>query len=187
MSRVHDAFSATAREGFLPENLRDQAWRDQPLPIGYGATNSQPSTVRAMLELLEVPQGAKVLDIGSGSGWTTALLAHLTGASGTVVGVELEPELVEFGNTNLAVTHRPWASIEQARPDIFGLPDDAPFDRILVSAMADELPSELVDQLAPNGILVIPVDGHMLRITRQGEQVVTERQGRYVFVPLRRK
>lgn len=187
MSRVHDAFSATPREGFLPEDLRGQAWRDHPLPIGWGATNSQPTTVRAMLELLDVPQGARVLDIGSGSGWTTALLAHLTGASGTVVGVELEPELVAFGSANLAAVHRPWASITQARPGVFGLPDEGPFDRILVSAMANDLPDELLDQLAPDGVLVIPVDGHMLRLTLRDGKPVTERHGRYVFVPLRRK
>ncbi len=187
MSKVHDAFSATPREGFLPERHRDQAWRDQPLPIGWGATNSQPSTVRAMLELLEVPRGSKVLDIGSGSGWTTALLAHLTGASGTVIGVELEPALVTFGAENLNAVGRPWASIEQAHPGVFGCPEEAPFHRILVSAMAEELPTELLDQLAPDGVLVIPVAGHMLRIRRQGDEVVTERHGRYVFVPLRRQ
>lgn len=187
MSRVHDAFNATPREGFLPEGVRDQAWRDQPLPIGWGATNSQPSTVRAMLELLDVPRGAKVLDVGSGSGWTTALLAHLTSASGTVIGVELEPELVAVGAANLGATRRPWASIEPARHGVFGCPEEAPFDRILVSAMADELPDDLLDQLAPDGVLVIPIDGHMLRVTRDDGEVAIERHGRYVFVPLRRQ
>ena len=100
-----------------------------------GQTNSQPRTVDDMLRLLDVRPGQRVLDVGAGSGWTTALLAHLTGATGSVRGVELEPELVHVGApTTSRAAELPWASIRPARPGVLGLPDHAPYDRILVSA-----------------------------------------------------
>ena len=136
-----------------------------------------------MLRLLDVRPGQRVLDVGSGSGWTAALLAHLVGPTGTVHGVELEPELVTFGARNVASTARPWASIRLATPGVLGDPDGAPYDRVLVSAMPDALPSALVEQLADDGVLVIPVAGTMLRVTNPGP-VVSE-HGRYRFVPLR--
>ena len=110
-----------------------------------------------MLRLLDVRPGHRVLDVGSGSGWSTALLAHLTGPTGEVAGVELEPALVAFGSANLAATGQPWASIRVAVPGVLGLPDDAPWDRILVSAEPRALPEALVDQLADDGVMVIPV------------------------------
>lgn len=183
--RLDAAFEATPRAGFLPEGVRARWAEDRPLSLAAGMTNSQPSTVRDMLWLLQVPAGADVLDVGSGSGWTTALLAHLVGPDGRVLGVEIEPELVDFGAANLAVTQRPWARIRAAIPGVLGSPDDAPFDRILVSAMARRLPDQLVDQLAPGGLLVAPVDGRMLRVQRDEQGTRVERFGSYRFVPLR--
>ena len=180
---VSDAFAATPRRDFLPRGVRRRAAYDGPLAIAAGQTNSQPRTVDDMLRLLDVRPGQRVLDVGAGSGWTTALLAHLVGPSGVVVGVELEPSLVTFGAGNLAAVDRPWASIRLATPGVLGDPDGAPYDRILVSAMPDSLPLPLVDQLADDGVLVIPVAGTMLRVTQPGA-VVTE-HGRYRFVPLR--
>ena len=149
---VDAAFEATPRRGFLPRRARRRASYDGPLPLAAGQTNSQPRTVEDMLRLLDVRPGQRVLDVGAGSGWTTALLAHLVGPTGTVVGVELEPELVAFGSDNLARTARPWASIRLATPGVLGDPHAAPYDRVLVSAMADSLPSTLVDQLADDGV-----------------------------------
>ena len=183
MDAVTAAFDAMPREGFLPRGERRRASYDGPLPIGQGQTSSQPRTVAAMLRLLEVAPGHSVLDVGSGSGWTTALLAHLVGPTGSVLGVELEPELVTFGSGNLSRTHRPWATIRGAEPDVLGDPDGAPYDRILVSAMADTLPVALVGQLTDDGVLVVPVDGTMLRVTNPG--AVVTGHGRYRFVPLR--
>ena len=125
------------------------------------------------------------LDVGAGSGWTTALLAHLVGPSGEVVGVELEPALVEFGSANLDATHQPWATIRPAAPGVLGVPDRAPYDRILVSAEPSVLPQSLVDQLADGGRLVIPVRGTMTLVTRAGDQVHESHHGSYRFVPLR--
>jgi protein-L-isoaspartate(D-aspartate) O-methyltransferase len=138
-----------------------------------------------MLELLAVQAGQHALDVGSGSGWTTALLAHLVGPRGSVVGVEIEPELVALGSANLAAAGTPWASIRQARVGILGAPEDAPFDRFLVSADADALPQALVDQLADAGRMVIPVDGWMTLVVKAAEDVRTSRHGPYRFVPLR--
>lgn len=185
-ARLDAAFEATPRANHLPEKVRDRTGQDRPLPIPRNQTNSQPSTVRDMLWLLDVPEGAKVLDVGAGSGWTTALLAHLVGPEGTVIGTELEPELVEFGRTNLAKTDRPWAEIRQATKGRLGAAADGPYDRILVSAQARTLPEELVKQLAPGGILVMPVASQMWRVTLDEDRKRTvDRLGAYLFVPLR--
>lgn len=180
---VRAAFDATPRRDFLPPGVRRRAAYDGPLPIAAGQTNSQPRTVEDMLRLLDVRAGQRVLDVGSGSGWTTALLAHLVGPGGSVLGVELEPELVVFGARNVAATDRPWATIRPATPGVLGDPAGAPYDRILVSAESEELPHELVAQLADDGVLVIPVAGTMLRVTHPG--AVVTRHGHYRFVPLR--
>ncbi len=185
MDAVDAAFSAFPREGFLRRGERRQAAYDGPLPIGEGQTNSQPRTVSAMLRLLDVAPGQRVLDVGSGSGWTTALLAHLVGSAGSVVGVEIQPSLVEFGSANLAATHQPWASIRAATPGVLGVPDHAPYDRILVSAEPATLPQSLVDQLGDGGRLVIPVRGTMTLVTRSGDDVHESHHGFYRFVPLR--
>jgi protein-L-isoaspartate(D-aspartate) O-methyltransferase len=185
--RVEAAMAARPREHFLPRSVRRQAGRDGPLSIGHGQTNSQPRTVRSMLELLDVQPGHRVLDVGSGSGWTTALLGELVGPSGWVLGVERVPELVLSGGSAVARCGMPWAQVRAAAPGVLGAPEEAPFDRILVSAMARRLPDTLVAQLGPHGILVVPVDGRMLRVVRDDEapqgRHVTE-HGAYRFVPL---
>ena len=182
---VAAAFEAAPRRGFLRRASRDRASYDGPLPIGRGQTSSQPRAVRSMLDLLEVRPGQCVLDVGSGSGWTTALLAHLSGPDGQVFGVELEPDLVRFGAANLARCGVPWAGIRQAEPGVLGIPAESPYDRILVSANARDLPAELVEQLADGGRMVIPVASTMMLVERRGEEVRTSRHGSYRFVPLR--
>jgi protein-L-isoaspartate(D-aspartate) O-methyltransferase len=184
MDAVEAAFDVTPRADFLPPALRRRADYDGPLAIGHGATCSQPRTVAAMLELLAVRPGHRVLDVGAGSGWTTALLAALTGPSGLVTGVELEPELAAFGASNVRRIGRPWASVTVAAAGVLGDPGHAPYDRILVSANASVLPLELEDQLAPDGRMVVPVAGVMTVVQLGDERVVTA-HGRYSFVPLR--
>lgn len=185
MPTVDDAFTAQPRERFLPAGQRSRAHVDAPLLIGHGQTNSQPSTVATMLRLLEVPEGARVLDVGAGSGWTTALLAHLVGPTGSVLGVELEPDLAQWGGANVEATGQPWARVELADPKALGRPDAAPFDRILVSAEADELPEALVDQLEVGGRMVIPVAGGLCIVDRTPTGRHVSRIEGYRFVPLR--
>ena len=184
--RVVAAFDAVRREDFLPSDQRANAPLDRALPIGYRQTNSQPRTVSNMLVLLDVRTGQRVLDVGSGSGWTTALLGTLVGPEGAVFGLELVPELVAWSRENLRAYAMPWAEIRQATEDELGLAGEGPFDRILVSAEAGELPQSLVDQLADDGLMVIPVAGRLLSVERRaGRDTQVHQHGHYAFVPLR--
>lgn len=184
-NRVDDAFAAVDRRDFLPVAERTKAGEDRPIPIGDGQTNSQPTTVRNMLQMLDVRLGDRVLDVGSGSGWTTALLAHLVGPTGQVIGVELVPRLAHWGAANLAGHGLPWATIQTADPGVLGVPEAGAYDRILVSAGADVLPAALTDQLRLGGVLVIPVAHRMVICRRRADGGVdVEHRGHYAFVPL---
>ncbi len=185
-SRIRAAMTGVNRADFLPLRSRFYADCDAPLSIGHGQTNSQPYTVAVMLELLDVHPGHRVLDVGSGSCWSTALLATLVEPEGSVVAVELVPELVEFGRANLARAGFGDIEVHQATDGVFGLPELAPFDRILVSAEAEELPGELIEQLVPGGVMVIPVKQKMLRVVRGEDRITVTRHGDFRFVPLLR-
>jgi protein-L-isoaspartate(D-aspartate) O-methyltransferase len=184
MDKVAEAFVKYPRENFLPEDIKSESDWDSPLPIGYGQTNSQPSTVMTMLEWLDVQPGQKALDIGSGSGWTTALLAYLVGDKGNVVATERIPELVKFGKDNCYMLGIGNVEFFQASQE-FGREKDGPYDRILVSASAGEVPKTLLKQLAKNGIMVIPVKNSIWIIKKDGKGKITstEHPG-FVFVPL---
>jgi protein-L-isoaspartate(D-aspartate) O-methyltransferase len=182
--RVRAAFERVHREDFLTAEQRGFAGEDAPVPIGHGQTNSQPSTVQAMLELLEPAPGHRVLDVGCGSGWTTALLGEIVGPEGQVVGVEIVPELVAWGRGNVAAYDMPWTRIEQARESVLGVPERGPYDRVLVSAEATRLPLELLDQLVPDGLMVTPVSGTMTVVRRTAGEPEVRHVGRYSFVPL---
>jgi protein-L-isoaspartate(D-aspartate) O-methyltransferase len=184
MDAVAEAFDAVAREGFLPPRRRRWAGENRPLEIGHGQTNSQPRTVVDMLRLLSVRPGHRVLDLGAGSGWTTALLGHLVGSSGQVVGVEIVPELATWGEQNVRRTPYDWASIRQSEPGTIGAPAHAPFDRILVSADPRRMPAGLLDQLGDPGRLVLPIDTRMTLVVRAGGSDEFSEHGRYRFVPL---
>ncbi len=181
---VDAALRRRPRIDFLPPEVRVHAGVDAPLPIGHGQTNSQPSTVANMLRLLEVEPGQRVLDVGSGSGWTVALLGELVGEGGSVLGVEIVPELTQRAQEVLRLQDMPWVELRQALPGVMGVPEDGPYDRILVSAEAGELPGGLVDQLKEGGSMVIPVAGTMLRVEKVAGRPRITRHGLYRFVPL---
>ena len=178
------AFRTVDRRGFVLTEEREQAYVDEALPIGFGQTISQPFTVAFMLELLAPQRGERVLDVGSGSGWTTALLAEVVGEKGRVWGVERMPGLVAFGRENLRKYDYPQAQILPAGTEL-GLPAEAPFQKILVSAAADSLPTTLTNQLAPSGVMVIPIGRAIWRITKSAtNELEQEKYEGFVFVPL---
>ncbi|MGM0385170.1 MAG: protein-L-isoaspartate O-methyltransferase family protein [Actinomycetota bacterium] len=183
-ARAAEAMRAVRREAFLPAEERDRAHLDLPLPIGWGATNSQPTTVLDMLELLDVQLGDRVLDLGAGSGWTTGILAHLAGAEGSVLGLEIVPELAEIAAQRLREAGA-GGVVEKAEAGVLGAPDRGPFDRILVSADAGFVPITLADQLAEGGRMVLPAAGEILVVDREaGGFRVRRAPGRYGFVRL---
>ena len=184
MDAVDAAFAAVPRRGFLPRGGRVRADFDGPILIGHGQTNSQPRTVARMLRLLAAGRGQSVLDVGAGSGWTTALLAHLVGPQGRVLGVERVPELAAWGARNLAATAYSWASVEVAAPGVLGDAERAPYDRILVSADARQVPPALLEQLADPGRMVLPVRGTMTLVRREDGRDRVSEHGSYRFVPL---
>lgn len=186
MARLDDAFDVVARADFLPPPVRPFADLNRPLAIGHDATNSQPWTVRYMLEHLDPQPGDKVLDVGSGSGWTTALLAYLVGEQGSVIGVDIVPDLVTMGRAHLS-DRFPWARIGLAEGEVLGWPDEAPFDRILVSADGGRIPEELEAQLAAGGRMVLPAAQRITIVDKDVDGRITRSAaaGMFSFVPLR--
>lgn len=184
MDVIDKAFQATPRDNFLPPEVKGRADLDIPLPIGFGQTNSQPSTVRLMLQWLSPQVGDKILDVGSGSGWTTALLGHLVGARGKVYAVERVRELVGFGAENcrrIGINNVKFYSAGE----MYGLPDCAPYDRILVSAAASRLPKDLINQLKIGGRMVIPMQNGIFVINKiSEEEYEAEEYPYFAFVPL---
>ena len=186
--RVEDVaatLAAVDRARFLTAEQAPHAREDRALPLFHGQTGSQPSTVAEMLRLLEVPVGGTVLDVGAGSGWTTALLARLVGPAGRVLGLEIDPDLAAFGAANVAACGMPWARLEVADPRTLGRPVPGGWPRILVSASARHLPAALVDQLADDARMVLPVGRRMTLVVRTGGRTIeVSTHGEYVFVPL---
>ncbi len=178
-----EAFLEVDRKNFVPNDLQPECYGDYPLSIGFSQTISQPSTVAIMLEFLQPRQGNKVLDIGSGSGYTTALLAKAVGDEGHVLGLDRVPELVEYGRKNIAKLQLSNTDIEIA-DDVLGKPGEK-FDRILVSASSQVYPFQLEEQLNNEGRMVIPVGNSIFSVYKNSDGVVeTEELYGFVFVPL---
>ncbi len=153
---VKNAFLSVPREAFFPDSLHDHAYADNAFPIGGGQTISQPSTIAAMLELLDIQTGNKVLEIGSGSGYVLALLSHLTSDPTKVFGIELQSELQKQAIQNLRETGINGIRVNTGN-GCLGWKESAPFDRILISAGCSKIPDTLVEQLLEGGIIVAPV------------------------------
>ena len=183
---IVEAFRKVDRVNFVVDEYRDLVYQDMPLPTLQGQTISQPSTVAFIIELLSPKKGEKILDVGAGSGWTTALLACITREKDQVYGVERIPELVQFSNDNIKKVKslKKLPTVFQADKRL-GLPDIAPFDKILVAATAISIPDELVAQLKVGGRLVIPVDASVWKVDKISETEIkkTEYPG-FLFVPL---
>lgn len=181
--KIINAFEEIDRKYFVPDDFLENIYIDAPLPIGKNQTISQPTTVAFMLELLDAKEGDKVLDIGSGSGWTTALLCNLVGKKGSVTGIERIEELVRLGQQNLAQFNADNCRIKKAAAKL-GVPDET-FDAILVSASAEEIPEELFLQMNIGATLVIPVQNYIFKIKKISEtKIKKESYYGFVFVPL---
>jgi protein-L-isoaspartate(D-aspartate) O-methyltransferase len=163
--RVLEAMRTVPRHRFVPEPLRERAYDDSPLPIGLGQTISQPYIVAFMTQALDVQPGHRVLEIGTGSGYQAAVLAELTSE---VYSIEVVPELAERARTTLADLNYDRVRLRVGN-GYLGWPEQAPFDRIIVTAAPPEIPPALVAQLKAGGLMAIPVgEGEQeLRILRR--------------------
>ena len=182
--RVLEAMRCVPRHLFVPESRQDQAYQDRPLPIGRGQTISQPFIVAYMTSLLELNGTEKVLEIGTGSGYQTAILCRL---ARYVFSVECIKELADVAR--LRLSEQDYDNVTLAIGDGgAGLPDEAPFDAILMTAASPDIPQPLRHQLADGGRLVGPVgsryDQFLVRLLRHGEQWSQESFGPVIFVPL---
>lgn len=186
--RVLAAMEAVRREVFCPPEVREHAYEDKPLPIGYDQTISQPYIVGYMSEALQLSRGEKVLEVGTGSGYQAAVLARM---GMRVYSVEVVPELAERARETLESLG--YEVHVRAGDGYVGWPEEAPFDAIIVTAAPESLPDELLDQLAPGGRMVVPVGpqyaGQELRRYRKDEsgQVSVETLLPVRFVPMVRE
>jgi len=184
---LENALRDVQRHLFIPKEMKDLAYRDTALSIGYNQTISQPSTVVAMTEALDVKEGQKILEVGTGSGWQAAILAKLVGKNGFVYTVEIVPELIEFAKDNLKKVGIENVKVIKGDGSL-GLKDYAPYDRIIVTAACPDIPKPLVNQLKINGILVIPIGNLYLQemyvIKKLKGKIEKESIGSFMFVPL---
>lgn len=187
---IIEAFRKIKRQDFVMEKAKEEAEANYPLEIGFGQTISQPLTVAFMIELCQPKKGDRVLDIGSGSGWTTALFAEIVGPEGKVYGVERISELKDFGENNA----KKYDFVSSGRAVFVcadgskGLADYAPYNVIHVGAAAAKIPKELLGQLVIGGRLVIPegtASQEMVLIEKVGPNEYKEQRfPGFIFVPL---
>jgi protein-L-isoaspartate(D-aspartate) O-methyltransferase len=185
-ARVLDAMRKVPRHRFVPPESQQAAYDDTPLPIGSGQTISQPYIVAYMSEALQVDKNHRVLEIGTGSGYQAAILAELAKEVYTIeiveeLGVRARETLAALGYTNIHV---------RVGDGYLGWPEQAPFDRVMVTAAPEHVPQPLVDQLAVGGRLIVPVgrfDQWIRILTRTPERIVEETTIPVRFVPLVRK
>ncbi len=183
--KVLKAIEETKRHLFVPENQRHKAYGNYPLPIGSGQTISQPYTVARMLELLELEKGHKVLEIGAGSGYNVAVISHIVGKKGKIYALEIKEPLVGLAKDNLKK-----AGIKNVRvihrDGHEGYEEEAPYDRIIVTAAAENIPQKLVQQLKRGGILIVPINSgysDVMTKIKKNQKIEITKHGDYSFVP----
>lgn len=184
-TRVLSAIESIPREAFVDKQFRDQAYEDTALPIASGQTISQPTVVAWMTYMLNITERMKVLEIGTGSGYQAAILSKLCRRVYTIERHKDLAKLAEKRFHDLRL-HNITAKVGDGSK---GWPEGAPFDRIIATAAAGEVPKALLDQLADGGVMVIPVGEQggeqvLLRIEREGEQFHTQHLMSVRFVPL---
>ncbi len=183
---VESAFRNIPRHEFVPTSELDRAYYNEPLSIMKDQTISQPGVVSRMTEWLDVKDGQKILEIGTGSAWQTALLSYLVG-TGTVYSVERHPELVKFARENLEKFRLDNTHVILGDGSL-GYQQASPYDRIIITAAGTEIPLPLLELLAENGLIIAPVGDSsqslvLLKKTYEGI-VEIKNQSNYIFVPL---
>lgn len=185
--KIIDAFRQVDRQRFVPPTEMARAYDDIPLPLGYGATISQPYTVAIMIELLQPQPGERCLDVGAGSGWTAALLATLVGIEGSVIAIERLPQLQPMATAGLQYFALPQLSYRIGDASQ-GFVAAAPYDVIHVAAATARIPAALPAQLALGGRCVLPVGTNvqdLVLLTKMSDNTTTERRiPGFQFVPL---
>ncbi len=185
-SIVINAMSKVRREEFVTEEQKDYAYHDCPLPIGHGQTISAPHMVAIMTEALDVREEQKILEIGAGSGYQAAVLAEIV-KKGEIITVERIPEVAEFARENLKKAG--YKNVDVIVGDgTLGYTEEAPYDRIIVTAGAPKIPDALAEQLADNGRLLIPVGGswcqELVSLDKKSGNLERKNLGGCMFVPL---
>ena len=182
---VLKAMARVPRDRFVPAQLRDRAYEDLPLPIGFGQTISAPHMVAIMCDLLDIRPGMKILEVGGGSGYHAAVLAALAGPEGQVNSVERMPDLALAARKNLQAAGIAGVTVVEGDGSL-GLPEHAPYDRISVAASAPRVPEPLKEQLRVGGKMILPVgetSQELVLVTRKNGFAVEEMMG-VIFVPL---
>lgn len=182
---IEEALRANPREEFVQPEDKDIAYADAALPIGFNQTISQPYTVVFMLEQLKTQKGDKVMDIGAGSGWQTALLASIVEDKGQVVAYEIVPEVAEFGLKNLSKFN--YQNVKYLSEDYEkSYQEFAPFQRIIAGAGFIEIPKELIQSLVIGGCLVAPTQSNEIEVIKRQSEDQFEYQviPGFVFVPI---
>ena len=185
--RIIEAFEKINRADFVPAAIRENAYINEPLPIGEGQTISQPLTVAFMIELLQPKSGDKIFEIGFGSGWQTAILAEIVGGKGKIFAVERIKELFEFGTKNISKYNFIKEGIVKTilGDATKGLKKYAPFDKIIAAASAQEVPEEWLTELKIGGRLVMPIkESIWLYIKKSAKEFEKQKFPGFVFVPL---
>ncbi len=183
-----DAFAKVKRENFISEKLKDYAYEDAPLPLVRGKTISQPTTVMIMTSALEINQGDKIFEVGTGSGYQSALLASLIGNSGRIITTEVVPELVEFSKANFKKSEI--KNVEAYECDgSKGMKNEAPFDKIIITAACKDFPQPLIDQLNVGGLIIAPVGNKDEQTMIRGRKLENGRLeleflGPFLFTPM---
>ncbi|MCS7118543.1 MAG: protein-L-isoaspartate O-methyltransferase [Archaeoglobaceae archaeon] len=183
--KVYNAIRKVPRHLFVPERYKSEAYVDTPLPIGYGQTISAPHMVAIMCDLLDLNEGEKVLEIGTGCGYHAAVTAEIIGKSGLVVSVERIPELAEIAKRNLYALGYDNVIVIVGDGSC-GYAEMAPYDKIYVTASAPEIPKPLIDQLKSGGKMVIPVGDtyQILYVVEKDDGMKKWSWGAVRFVPL---
>ena len=182
--QIINAFKAVDRKDFVLSEDKDRAYEDKPLGIGFGATISQPTTIAIMLEKLQPESRGNVLEVGTGSGYLTTLLAKIVGESGSIFSIEYLLELKEFAKTNLKKYNFRNVSLFVGDGKA-GLKGYAPFDKIISSASGDEIPKKWRDQLQIGGRIVAPVAEDLIVLDKLTKRRFKEDKiPGFIFVPL---